>query len=258
MEQALRSAYLAGQAPRREDTQKVDELLPVLEEVQRAIPRRPTPFTLVDACAGKGALGVLAASLLLASRNIPWRVVALEREGARRARLLDAAKTLDVAAGIQFVETDVGDVSAWPKAPDVVVALHACGRATDVVIDAATTVGAKRLCVVPCCYAGGPRHAGAVDEVPGQAAADAWARTLPLPRHGLVGRRVAAALIDAERTLRLEARGYETEVVEAFPPTISPHNLLWRARRVREPVRMAEAAARHRALVEVERDMPRA
>jgi hypothetical protein len=50
-------------------------------------------------------------------------------------------------------------------------------------------------------------------------------------------------MVDAERTWRLEAAGYETEVVEFVAPTITPHNLLWRARLVREPRRMAAAKA---------------
>ena len=50
--------------------------------------------------------------------------------------------------------------------------------------------------------------------------------------------------IDAERTLRLEAAGYATEVVPFVPPTVTPHNLLWRARRVGEPRAMADAAER--------------
>ena len=53
-------------------------------------------------------------------------------------------------------------------------------------------------------------------------------------------RRFVQAFVDAERTLRLEAAGWQTEVVELCPPTVTPHNLLWRARRVGEPGRMAE------------------
>jgi hypothetical protein len=48
-------------------------------------------------------------------------------------------------------------------------------------------------------------------------------------------------MVDAERTWRLEAAGYETEVVEFVPPTVTPHNLLWRARLVGEPRRMKAA-----------------
>jgi hypothetical protein len=43
-------------------------------------------------------------------------------------------------------------------------------------------------------------------------------------------------------TLYLEAAGYATEVVAFVPPTVTPHNLLWRARLTDEAVRMAEAA----------------
>jgi hypothetical protein len=49
-------------------------------------------------------------------------------------------------------------------------------------------------------------------------------------------------MVDSERTLALEAAGYETTVVPFVPPTVTPHNLLWRARRVGEPRHMAAAA----------------
>jgi hypothetical protein len=56
-----------------------------------------------------------------------------------------------------------------------------------------------------------------------------------------VRNRFVQAFVDAERTWRLEAEGYETEVVEFVGATVTPHNLLWRARRVQEPSRMADA-----------------
>lgn len=249
VEDAIRRAFLGGAALRREDAQKVREVLPLLEEIARAaVTRKNDPFVLVDACAGKAALGVLAAALILDAPGVragPWQVVAIERVAARRSLALDAASALGVAERVSFIDADVDEERAWPARPDVVVALHACGRASDAVIDRAVAAEARRVLLVPCCYAGSPRgHDGAAGEVAAQPLADAWAARLPLPRHGLVGRRFAQAMIDAERTLRLEAAGYETEVVEVFAPGVSPYNFLWRARRVREPVRMAEARAR--------------
>jgi hypothetical protein len=79
--------------------------------------------------------------------------------------------------------------------------------------------------------------------VPAVATAHARALRAGIPRHAPVRRRYLQAIVDAERTLRLEAAGYETEVVELCAPTITPHNLLWRARHVGEPGRMAEARA---------------
>jgi hypothetical protein len=67
------------------------------------------------------------------------------------------------------------------------------------------------------------------------------AEALGLPRHAEVRRRFVQAIVDAERTLRLEAAGYETNVVSFVAPTHTAHHLLWRARRVSEPVRMADA-----------------
>ena len=73
--------------------------------------------------------------------------------------------------------------------------------------------------------------------------AEAHAERIGVPRHAEVRRRFVMSLIDAERTLRLEAAGWETTVAALVPPTVTPHNLLWRARRMREPQRMREAAA---------------
>lgn len=251
VQDALRRAFLADRPLRKEDAQKSLELLPLLGELARAASVRMTqPFVLVDACAGKATVGVLAAALLLRERPGGCQVLALEREPARRQRALDAAAVLGVADRVSFVDADVADADAWPKHPDAVVALHACGGATDLVIDRAISAEARRILVVPCCYAAGRGrgHREEHAEAAAQELAGQWMKRFPLPHHGLVARRFAQAIIDSERTLRLEAAGFETEVVELFSPTVSPYNLLWRARRVREPTRMRDAQARLEAL----------
>jgi hypothetical protein len=65
-----------------------------------------------------------------------------------------------------------------------------------------------------------------------------------VPRQAEVRRPFVTTLIDAERTLRLEAAGYEVTVVPFVPRSVTPHNLLWRARRAGEPTRMREATER--------------
>jgi hypothetical protein len=89
------------------------------------------------------------------------------------------------------------------------------------------------LLLVPCCTT----DIGKPSRV-----AEGLGARLAIPRHAPVRRRFIQALVDAQRTWRLEAAGYETEVVELVAPTITPHNLLWRSRRVGEPTRMAAAA----------------
>jgi hypothetical protein len=140
---------------------------------------------------------------------------------------------------VMVVEADVADGTAWPTEPDLVVALHACGPASDAVIEQAAFCRARNILLVPCCTS---------DQVAAADLALRQAEALGVPRHAEVRRRFIQAIVDAERTLRLEAAGYETTVVAFVPPTLTPHNLLWRSRRVGETVRMAEATQRLRRL----------
>jgi hypothetical protein len=133
----------------------------------------------------------------------------------------------------------VDDPAVWPDRPDVVVGLHACGPATDTIIDRATAAAARRVLLVPCCYG---------THLPFWPRARAIAEALGLPPQAEPLGRVLRGLVDAERTLRLEAAGYEVTVLPLVPPTVTPHNLCWRCRRALDPSRAADAARRLAAL----------
>lgn len=247
---ALSRGYLGGDGRlREEDRQKVDELWPLLAEAERALRKRGAVHV-VDACAGKSAFGVLLAALVLQPRGQPFRITALERNPRLAALFTAAGAALGVAAHVELRAADVSDPACWPDAPDLVVALHACGAASDAVMAQGARVAARRMLVVPCCYGAAARLAAHEDgaQIPGQRDATAWASALSLPEHALVRRRFSQAIIDAERTLRLEAAGYQTEVIELFSPTVSPFCLCWRARRVAEPVRTQRAQQQWDAL----------
>ena len=212
-----------GTQLRDEDRKKSRELAAFLQEIAKPIGEKPR--LLVDAAAGKGYVGLLAAELLLAPKS---RVVLIERARDRVTATREAVSRLTPREiTVELVEKDVADPTAWPARPDLVVALHACGPATDAVIDRALAVDARLLYVVPCCTA----------------KATFPMATLGIPSHAPVRRAFTEAIVASFRTLRLEAAGYETTVAPLVPPTVTPYNLVWRARRVREPTRMARAAA---------------
>lgn len=223
---------------RDEDRRKSDEMAGLLVEVERAVARRATKdeLVLVDAAAGKAYVGLLAAELVLAPRGRPARVRTIEHEPARAAACRDAISRLRApSVAVEVVTADVADPAAWPGEPDLVVALHACGPASDAILDQCLAVQARTLLLVPCCTS---------KEVSAAALAQRRADQLGVPRHAEVRRRFIQSIVDAERTLRLEAAGWQTTVVSVVAPTVTPHNLLWRADRVGEPGRMAEAADR--------------
>jgi precorrin-6B methylase 2 len=228
-----------GAGLRDEDRCKVHEMQGFLAEIAATVARRSRRqnLVMVDAAAGKSVVGLLAAELILAPLGRPALVHVIERDPLRVAACRQAASRLQ-APGIEVVisEADVADAQAWPARPDVVVALHACGPASDLIIDQAIVAQARDLLLVPCCTS---KHVAAA------ALAERHADALEIPRHAEVRRRFIQSIVDAERTLRLEAAGWQTTVVAFVAPTVTPHNLLWRCQHVGEPGRMAEAA-RHR------------
>ena len=223
-----------GATLREEDRRKARQVKGMLDEVELAVRwlGRHDELLLVDAAAGKSYLGLLAAKLVLDALGISGRVVTIEREAARVAASVDARERLGTRVDVECRQGDVGDVSVWPREPSLVVALHACGPAADAIIDGAIAVRARGLLLVPCCTS----RAMAVAQ-----RADALAESSGIPRHAPVRRRFVQALVDAERTWRLEAAGFQTEVVEFVGGLVTPHNLLWRARHVGEPGRMNRA-----------------
>lgn len=223
-----------GAALRQEDRRKAQEVAAMLEEIRRAAGKlaRRTPLVLVDAAAGKSCVGLLAAKLVFEPMGRNASVWAIERDARRVLSSRRALMHLHTSIPVECRAADVADAGAWPERPSLVAALHACGSAADAIIERAIACKTGQLLLVPCCTGRGVEAARR---------AEAEAERLGIPRHAQVRRRFIQALVDAERTLRLEANGYQTEVVEFVGATVTPHNLLWRSRLVAEPSRMAAA-----------------
>jgi hypothetical protein len=215
---------------RKEDEQKSRELSGLLD---RLAPLRKGAHV-VDAAAGKASVGLVAAELLALGR-----VTVLERDPARVAACTSAATRLQRRVPVDVRHGDLADHALWPDAPDAVVALHACGLASDLVIDGAIRSRARRVFVAPCCY---DEHV--VSRARSYAGVPAWIEVVD----ARIRRRVLSALVDLERTLRLEAAGFETHVEEFVAATVTPHNLLFCARQTGSAVRMQRASQRLAAL----------
>jgi hypothetical protein len=236
VEQWLDRLYIAaeGAGLRLEDRKKAREVAAMLEEIERSLGRfsRRSTLMLVDAAAGKSYVGLLSAKLLLDPSGRPANVITIERDPKRVDAGLRAVRFLEASTPIECRMADITADEAWPEKISIVAALHACGPAADAVIDRTIAARARQLFLVPCCTSAA---------MPMAVVAQKQAENEGIPRHAPVRRRFIQAMVDAERTWRLEAAGYETEVVEFVPPTITPHNLLWRARLVGEQRRMQAA-----------------
>jgi hypothetical protein len=199
-------------------TQQISALLDVLGPLCRG---RAREHVIVDVACGKSYL-LHALHAVLAPRA---RYIGVDRDARLVARCGAAAAELDMPA--EFRTGRIADV-VLPDRPDVLVALHACGPASDEAIARAIALGARHALIVPCCHARPPRDS---PRPPG------------FPNHGLLRGRLDDLLIDATRTLTLEAAGFEVTAVEFVAARDTAHNLLLRARHVGATGRAERARA---------------
>ena len=213
-----------GATLRQEDRRKAIEVAAILEEIERVTTRfnRQKSILLVDAAAGKSYVGLLAAQLVFEPLGSNARVIVLEKNERLIQLTRGALERLETRIPVECRVGNVSDPVLWPDRPDIVVALHACGSASDTIIERAIACETNLLLLVPCCTS---------DSMPAVARAKQEAVRQRIPPQAPVRRRFIQALVDADRTRRLETAGYRTEVVEFVAATVTPHNLLWRARR---------------------------
>jgi SAM-dependent methyltransferase len=195
-----------GARLREEDRKKAVEVAALCGRVAARLPAGTRRRTIVDLACGQGYAGIAIARLL--GPNIS--LVGVEREPARVERCRAIAARLGLDA--RFEQGDVADVML-PEHPAAVVALHACGAATDAAIARAAALRATFIFVAPCCHA---------------------RRDAPPPpafaAHGVLRRRWDVLATDARRVLALEAAGYAVTVSELVPRSVTPDNLLFDAR----------------------------
>lgn len=181
------------------------ELLEACEFHERTRKRVRSP-DVADLCCGHGLVG-----LLFAAERTVDRVTLIDRA---RPDAFDAvfdgvcAVFPQVREKVRFVEAAVEDAADHLAPGSAVLAVHACGVATDRCLDAALAVQARAIAAMGCCY--------------NQTASDA-----PPVLRKVLGRET---MTDVHRTYRLDAAGYDVDWA-AIPSAITPMNRIVVARR---------------------------
>lgn len=142
-------------------------------------------------------------------------------------------------SGMRFV---AGDIRLTPRdvSPDLVVSLHACDIATDIVLDTAADLGAKVILSTPCCH----RYLNHRLADPTLAFVSAYPH--------LRGK-LCEVLTEGLRLARLKSRGYAVTASELTDPDDTPKNTLLIARKRAgfraDSTEAAALTAEYRALV---------
>ncbi len=182
-----------------------------------------------DLCCGKSYLSFAVYHYLTAIRGRHVRLIGMDRKADVMSDCAAIADRLGFA-GMEFVSGDVRTCPLPAQAPDLVMSLHACDIATDIVLGRAIDFGARVVLSTPCCHRQLSRY---IDSAPLSFVTD----------HPQLAGKLCDALTDGLRLLRLEAAGYDVIATELVDPENTPKNTLLRAVR-RKNFRAESADAR--------------
>ena len=187
-----------------------------LEHIENIYPRLPSEgeIKIYDLCCGKSYLSFAVYYYLV---EIKKRRVMLFGADLKRDVILwcdGLAKELGYG-GMRFEVGDISKITPEEK-PDMVISLHACDIATDIVLDNAVRLGADIILSTPCCH----RYLN------GKVAAKELSFVTDYPH---IAGKLCEALTDSIRLARLKAAGYSVSALELTDPENTPKNTLIKA-----------------------------
>ena len=169
-----------------------------------------------DLCCGKSYLSFAAYHVLTAvlGRQVKMSCVDLKKS------VIDYCADIARQAGMDGMDFICGDINEFDplRKPDLVISLHACDIATDIVLNFAVRHHADAILSTPCCH-----H---------QMNREMDCPTLSfIAERPVLRQKLADAATDALRLLMLDAAGYKTDATEFIDPEDTPKNIMLRAHR---------------------------
>ena len=170
-----------------------------------------------DLCCGKSYLSFAAYHFFANLLGRQVRMTGVDLKPDVVAYCNDVAKKL----GFHGLEFLCGDISKYDTGEKVhlVISLHACDNATDLVLQKATDWQADVILSTPCCH----HELNHSLNCPSLAF---------IAEHSMLRQKLCDAATDALRLKRLESLGYSVSALELIDPEETPKNIMLRALRL--------------------------
>lgn len=192
---------------------QISRFCELLGDIASLLPSDRTVYV-YDLCCGKSYLGFAVRHYLREIRGFDTEFVCVDLKQS----VIDDCAAIANRLGYTDMHFICGDIAKLipEHSPDLVLSLHACDIATDIVLHFAVQHGAKLIMSTPCCH----------HELVGLLDVPELAFVSDYP---ILKQKLADALTDALRVKRLAAAGYKAEAVELTDPEDTPKNVLIRA-----------------------------
>ena len=207
-----------------------------LELVRDTLPHLPKGrIRICDLCCGKSYLSFAAYHYFANVLGYEVSMTGVDLKPDVVAHCNEIAKELGFS-GLDFLCMDVADYQSEVP-PQLVISLHACDTATDLVLERALAFKAEVILATPCCH----HELNHTLNCPALAF---------IAEHSMLRQKLCDAATDALRLKYLEANGYEVAALELIDPNDTPKNIMLRA--LRRPDAGKDTPAARKALAEYE------
>ena len=195
---------------------QINRFLEYVGDMMKYLPREGE-IRVADLCCGKSYLSFAVYYYL---REVLKREVSMDCMDLK-ASVMEYCADIAKKCGFEGMHFASGDVTKYEpeNKPHLVISLHACDIATDIVLERACALGAWVILSTPCCHR--------------QLSRELDCQSLSFVSNSVLKSKMRDALTDSLRVLRLEAEGYKADAVELIDPEDTPKNVLIRAHKNR-------------------------
>lgn len=216
---------------KRAKFRQINRFLELVRDVEDHLPETGT-LRICDLCCGKSYLSFAVYHYFAVIKGRDVRMTGVDLKEDVIEFCSEAARDLGFD-GLEFLCGDVGKYHTDDEV-HLVISLHACDIATDLVLSRALAFEADVILSTPCCH-----HAmHPLLDSPQLAF---------ITKHSILRGKLCDAATDALRLKILEAHGYKTAALELIDPEETPKNVLLRGIRRKHPDPAAMQAAKQDA-----------
>ena len=186
-----------------------------VEHIESVLDKLPKDeINIYDLCCGKSYLSFAVYHYFKNVLNMTVNMVCVDL----KADVIEYCSNLAKRIGFDSMEFVCGDIIKYDMKlkPHLVISLHACDIATDIVLNKASENGADVILSTPCCHheLNHTLKCDALDFV---------------AKHSMLRQKMCDALTDGLRLLKLESEGYKVDALELIDPEDTPKNIMLRA-----------------------------
>ena len=198
---------------KRAKFRQINRFLEHIRDIVKYLPADGTLYV-CDLCCGKSYLSFAAYHYLhiVLGRDVVMRGVDLKPD------VIEYCNGVCEMLGFDTLQFLCGDIGKYTPefSPSLVISLHACDTATDLVLENAMRWGARVILSTPCCH----HELNHTINCPALAF---------VTQYSMLRQKLCDAATDALRLKLLEANGYSVDALELIDPEETPKNVMLRA-----------------------------